>query len=165
MASLFAAPDRILPFAPMSVAQARYVSAAVVFARLVALGVGRASVAGRGVSRTIAETVAIGFVEALAGVGISVLVSQSAPPPLLSRGPAHGPFHVGGSLELRRSRTMARRSCGRKAFYRHGPSLASTDLETAGLSSENLPGIVAMKIELGRAVCRFHLAVSREAWS
>lgn len=76
VADFFSAAVPILPFALVPVTQARYVSAVVTFSLLVALGAGRASVAGRGMVRTIVETVSIGLVAALAGVGISLLVSH-----------------------------------------------------------------------------------------
>ena len=76
VADFFSAAVPILPFAFAPVTEARYVLSAVAFALLVALGAGRASVAGRGYLRKIAETFTIGLVAWMAGVGISLFVSH-----------------------------------------------------------------------------------------
>jgi VIT1/CCC1 family predicted Fe2+/Mn2+ transporter len=44
---------------------------------LVALGVGRAQIAKRSLARTVLETVSVGVVAALAGVGIGILIDRS----------------------------------------------------------------------------------------
>jgi VIT1/CCC1 family predicted Fe2+/Mn2+ transporter len=75
-ADFFAAAVPILPFVFLPVAQARFVSGAVTLALLVALGVGRAKIARRGVARTVVETVSIGVVAAFAGVGIGLMVDR-----------------------------------------------------------------------------------------
>jgi VIT1/CCC1 family predicted Fe2+/Mn2+ transporter len=76
VADFFSAAVPILPFAIAPVAEARYISVAVTLALLVALGAGRARVAGLGLVRTIAETVLIGLAAALAGVGIGLFISH-----------------------------------------------------------------------------------------
>jgi VIT1/CCC1 family predicted Fe2+/Mn2+ transporter len=75
-ANFFSAAVPILPFAFLLVTQGRYISAAVSFALLVALGAGRAGVAGRNLLRTIAATVFIGLAASLAGVCIGLMVSR-----------------------------------------------------------------------------------------
>jgi VIT1/CCC1 family predicted Fe2+/Mn2+ transporter len=76
VADFLSAAVPILPFALLPVVQARYVSVGVTLALLLALGVGRARIAGRRVARTVAETVSIGFVAALAGVAIGLLMNH-----------------------------------------------------------------------------------------
>jgi len=76
IADFAAAAVPILPFVFLSVAQARVISAGVTIALLISLGVGRALIAGRGIVRTMAETVAIGIAAALAGVAISVAIDR-----------------------------------------------------------------------------------------
>jgi vacuolar iron transporter family protein len=60
LADFFSAAVPIAPFMLFSVAEARVVSAAITLALLVALGVGRARIGKRRVSRTVLETVAMG---------------------------------------------------------------------------------------------------------
>ena len=67
----------ILPFMLLPVPPARIVSAAVTVMLLVALGYGRARIGGRGIARTIAETVLVGLAAALAGVVIGMLIDQN----------------------------------------------------------------------------------------
>lgn len=76
IADFAAAAVPILPFVFLPVAQARVVSAVVTIALLIALGVGRASIAGRSTVRTVLETVSIGIAAALAGVAISVAIDR-----------------------------------------------------------------------------------------
>jgi len=76
LADFLAAAVPILPFVFVPVLQARIVSATVTLALLIALGIGRAQVAKRGMARTVIETVSIGLAAALAGVGIGVLVDR-----------------------------------------------------------------------------------------
>ncbi len=76
IADFAAAAVPILPFVFLVVAAARVVSAAMTIALLIGLGVGRARIAGRGVIRTVVETVAIGIAAALAGVAISILIDR-----------------------------------------------------------------------------------------
>jgi VIT1/CCC1 family predicted Fe2+/Mn2+ transporter len=71
-----AAAIPILPFGFLPVPQGRVVSAVVTTLLLVALGVGRAKIGGRGIVRTVLETVSIGVAAALAGVAIGVFVSH-----------------------------------------------------------------------------------------
>jgi VIT1/CCC1 family predicted Fe2+/Mn2+ transporter len=75
-ADFLAAAIPILPFGFLPVAQGRVVSAIVTTLLLVALGVGRAKIGGRGIVRTVAETVSIGVTAALAGVAIGVFISN-----------------------------------------------------------------------------------------
>ena len=77
VADFFAAAIPIVPFVLWPVPQARAVSASVTLVLLVALGVGRALVGGRGVVRTVIETVSIGVAAALAGVAIGVAISRA----------------------------------------------------------------------------------------
>jgi VIT1/CCC1 family predicted Fe2+/Mn2+ transporter len=70
----------ILPFVLLPISTARVVSAAVTIMLLVALGIGRARIAGRGTGRTVAETVSIGIAAALAGVAIGMLVNRGFGP-------------------------------------------------------------------------------------
>jgi VIT1/CCC1 family predicted Fe2+/Mn2+ transporter len=72
-ADFLSAAIPILPFMLLPVPQARIVSASVTITLLVALGIGRARIGGRGVARTVAETVTIGIAAALAGVAIGML--------------------------------------------------------------------------------------------
>ncbi len=76
IADFLAAAVPILPFVFLPVFQARIVSGAVTLALLIALGIGRARIAKRGVIRTVLETVSIGVAAALAGVAIGVLVDR-----------------------------------------------------------------------------------------
>ncbi len=77
LADFLAAAVPILPFVLLPVPQAKAVSAVVTTILLVALGVGRAQIAKRGVVRTVVETVSVGIAAALAGVAIGVLVNHS----------------------------------------------------------------------------------------
>jgi VIT1/CCC1 family predicted Fe2+/Mn2+ transporter len=77
LADFLSAAVPILPFVLLPVPQARYVSAAITITLLVALGVGRARIGGRGVARTVTETVSIGITAALAGVAIGMLIDHS----------------------------------------------------------------------------------------
>jgi len=77
IADFFAAAVPILPFVFLPLSQARVVSAVVTTLLLVALGVGRAQIAKRSLVRTVLETVSVGVVAALAGVGIGVLIDRS----------------------------------------------------------------------------------------
>jgi vacuolar iron transporter family protein len=76
IADFFAAAIPIVPFGFLPVPEARVVSATVTTLLLIALGVGRARIGGRGLVRTVIETVAIGVAAALAGVGIGVWISH-----------------------------------------------------------------------------------------
>jgi vacuolar iron transporter family protein len=69
LADFLAAAIPILPFGFLPVAQGRVVSAIVTTLLLVALGVGRARIGGRGIVRTVAAA-------ALAGVAIGVFISN-----------------------------------------------------------------------------------------
>lgn len=77
LADFAAAAVPILPFVFLSVAQARFVSAAVTIALLTALGVGRGRIAGHNIARTVVETVSVGIAAALAGVAIGVLINRT----------------------------------------------------------------------------------------
>ena len=77
LADFAAAAVPILPFVFLPVAQARYVSAVVTIALLIALGVGRGRIARHNVARTVVETVSIGIAAALAGVAIGVLINRT----------------------------------------------------------------------------------------
>jgi vacuolar iron transporter family protein len=77
VADFLSAAIPILPFFLMSIGPARIVSAIVTTALLVVLGLGRAKIAKRAVLRTIFETVSIGVLAALAGVGIGMLLAAS----------------------------------------------------------------------------------------
>jgi VIT1/CCC1 family predicted Fe2+/Mn2+ transporter len=76
LADFLAAAIPILPFGFLPVPQGRVVSAIVTTLLLVALGVGRARIGGRGIVRTVSETVSIGVAAAIAGVAIGVFVSH-----------------------------------------------------------------------------------------
>jgi len=76
IADFAAAAVPILPFVFLAVADARVVSAAMTVALLVGLGIGRARIAGRDVTRTVVETLSIGIAAAVAGVAISVLIDR-----------------------------------------------------------------------------------------
>jgi vacuolar iron transporter family protein len=76
VADFLSAAVPILPFVFFPIPQARFVSAVVTTALLIALGVGRARIAKRGVISTVVETVSIGIAAALAGVSISVLIDR-----------------------------------------------------------------------------------------
>jgi VIT1/CCC1 family predicted Fe2+/Mn2+ transporter len=73
LADFLSAAIPIVPFMLLPVPQARTVSASVTITLLVALGIGRARIGGRGMARTVAETVTIGITAALAGVAIGML--------------------------------------------------------------------------------------------
>ncbi len=75
-ADFLAAAIPIVPFVLMPVPEGRVVSATVTLILLVGLGVGRAWIGGRGVIRTVMETVSIGVAAALAGVAIGVAVAR-----------------------------------------------------------------------------------------
>jgi vacuolar iron transporter family protein len=77
LADFFAAAVPILPFVFLPIAAARVTSVAVTTALLIVLGIGRAQIAKREMTRTILETVAIGIAAALAGVGIGVLIDRT----------------------------------------------------------------------------------------
>jgi VIT1/CCC1 family predicted Fe2+/Mn2+ transporter len=77
LADFLAAAVPILPFVFLQIAAARVTSVAVTTALLIVLGIGRAQIAKREMTRTIMETVAIGIAAALAGVGIGVLVDRT----------------------------------------------------------------------------------------
>ncbi len=76
LADFLSAAIPILPFVLLPIPQARVVSAVITVSLLVALGVGRARIGGRGVARTVTETVSIGITAALAGVGIGMLIDR-----------------------------------------------------------------------------------------
>ncbi|HTC03851.1 MAG TPA: VIT1/CCC1 transporter family protein [Xanthobacteraceae bacterium] len=76
IADFLAAAIPILPFGFLPVPQGRVVSGIVTTLLLVALGVGRAKIGGRGIVRTVFETVSIGVAAAIAGVAIGVFVSH-----------------------------------------------------------------------------------------
>ncbi len=76
IADFISAATPIIPFALMSVQQARWVSTAITMGLLVCLGIGRAKVGQQRLGRTVAETVAIGVAAALAGVGIGLVISH-----------------------------------------------------------------------------------------
>jgi VIT1/CCC1 family predicted Fe2+/Mn2+ transporter len=76
-ADFFSAAVPMLPFFLLPVPAARTTSAIVTTLLLIALGIGRARIAGRGVFRTVIETVSIGIAAALAGVAIGLLVNRS----------------------------------------------------------------------------------------
>ena len=69
-ADFFAAAIPIVPFALLPVPEGRVVSGTVTLLLLICLGIGRARIGGRGVMRTVIETVSIGVAAALAGVAI-----------------------------------------------------------------------------------------------
>lgn len=73
LADFLSAAIPIVPFMLLPVSQARIVSGSVTIMLLVALGIGRARIGGRGVARTVAETVTVGITAALAGVAIGML--------------------------------------------------------------------------------------------
>ena len=77
LADFLAAAIPIVPFALLSVGQGRIVSGAVTLLLLIGLGVGRARIGGRGVFRTVVETVSIGVAAALAGVAIGVAIARA----------------------------------------------------------------------------------------
>jgi VIT1/CCC1 family predicted Fe2+/Mn2+ transporter len=76
VADFLAAAIPILPFGFLAVPQGRVVSGIVTTLLLVALGIGRARIGGRGIVRTVFETVAIGVAAAIAGVAIGVFISH-----------------------------------------------------------------------------------------
>ncbi len=76
VADFLSAAIPIVPFMLLPVPQARIVSGGVTITLLVALGVGRARIGGRGVARTVAETVTVGIAAALAGVAIGMLFNR-----------------------------------------------------------------------------------------
>jgi vacuolar iron transporter family protein len=76
VADFAAAAVPILPFVFLPVAQARILSGAVTTSLLVLLGIGRAQIAKQSTLRTVVETVSVGVAAALAGVGISLLISS-----------------------------------------------------------------------------------------
>jgi VIT1/CCC1 family predicted Fe2+/Mn2+ transporter len=75
-ADFLAAAVPILPFVFVPIAPARIISGVVTTALLVALGVGRARIAKRGIARTVMETVSIGMTAALAGVVIGLWIDH-----------------------------------------------------------------------------------------
>ncbi|WOJ91395.1 VIT1/CCC1 transporter family protein [Methylocapsa polymorpha] len=77
LADFLSAAVPMLPFFLLPVPQARIVSAVVTITLLAALGVGRAGIGGRNVSRTVAETVSIGVAAAAAGVAIGLFINRS----------------------------------------------------------------------------------------
>lgn len=76
IADFFAAAIPIVPFALMPVPVGRVVSGTVTLLLLVSLGIGRAQIGGRGILRTVIETVSIGVAAALAGVAIGVAIAR-----------------------------------------------------------------------------------------
>jgi len=76
-ADFFSAAVPIVPFVLLPIGPARIVSAAITTLLLIALGVGRARIAERSIARTVAETVGMGVVAALAGVAIGVLIDRA----------------------------------------------------------------------------------------
>ncbi len=76
VADFFAAAIPIVPFALLPVPQGRVVSGSVTLLLLVCLGLGRAWIGGRGVLRTVIETVSIGVAAALAGVATGIAISR-----------------------------------------------------------------------------------------
>jgi vacuolar iron transporter family protein len=76
LADFFAAAVPIVPFALWPVPEGRIISGTVTLLLLIGLGVGRASIGGRGVLRTVVETVAIGVAAAFAGVGIGIAIAR-----------------------------------------------------------------------------------------
>jgi VIT1/CCC1 family predicted Fe2+/Mn2+ transporter len=77
VADFFSAAVPIVPFMLMPVATARFVSAGITIALLVALGAGRGIIGKRSLVHTIVETVGVGIAAALAGVGIGVLFNNN----------------------------------------------------------------------------------------
>jgi vacuolar iron transporter family protein len=77
LADFLSAAVPILPFVSLPIAKARIVSAAITLTLLVALGFGRARIGGRGIARTVAETVSMGVAAALAGIAIGVLIDRT----------------------------------------------------------------------------------------
>jgi vacuolar iron transporter family protein len=75
VADFLAAAIPIVPFVLLPVAQGRVVSATVTLLLLIGLGIGRAWIGGRGVLRTVVETVSIGVAAALAGVAIGTAIA------------------------------------------------------------------------------------------
>jgi VIT1/CCC1 family predicted Fe2+/Mn2+ transporter len=76
VADFFAAAIPIVPFALMPVPVGRVVSGTVTLLLLVGLGIGRARIGSRDISRTVIETVSIGVAAALAGVAIGVAIAR-----------------------------------------------------------------------------------------
>jgi len=76
VADFFSAAVPMLPFFLLPVPAARTASAIVTTLLLIALGIGRARIAGRNLAKTIIETVSIGIAAALAGVAIGLLVER-----------------------------------------------------------------------------------------
>ena len=76
LADFVAATVPLLPFVVLPISQARPVCAVATIAFLVALGIGRARLAGSSVVRMVLETVLIGIAAAVAGVGIGVLIER-----------------------------------------------------------------------------------------
>lgn len=76
VADFLSAAIPILPFFLLPIGPARIVSALVTTALLVLLGFGRAKIAKRPALRTVAETVTIGILAALAGVGIGLFLAH-----------------------------------------------------------------------------------------
>jgi VIT1/CCC1 family predicted Fe2+/Mn2+ transporter len=77
LADLASATVPIMPFALLPISEARFVSAAVTIGLLIALGIGRARIAGGSAFRMVVETVSFGIAAALAGVGIGLLIQRS----------------------------------------------------------------------------------------
>jgi VIT1/CCC1 family predicted Fe2+/Mn2+ transporter len=77
VADFLSAAVPIVPFMLLPVAQARIVSGAITIMLLVVLGIGRARIGNRPVSRTVAETVCIGIAAALAGVAIGIAFDRA----------------------------------------------------------------------------------------
>ncbi len=77
LADFLAAAIPIVPFALLPVPQGRIVSGSVTLLLLVGLGIGRARIGGRGVVRTVIETVSIGVAAALAGVAIGSAIARA----------------------------------------------------------------------------------------
>lgn len=76
LADFLSAAVPTLPFIFLPIAKARFVAAAATITLLAVLGLGRARIGGRSISRTITETVSMGIAAALAGVAIGVLINR-----------------------------------------------------------------------------------------
>lgn len=76
LADFLSAAIPILPFILLPIPQARIVSAAITISLLAALGVGRAQIGNRSLTRTVAETVSMGIAAALAGVAIGLFIDR-----------------------------------------------------------------------------------------
>ena len=77
VADFLSAAVPIVPFMLLPIAAARVVATVITIALLVLLGVGRARIGNREVTRTVVETVAMGVAAALAGVAIGLLFQRA----------------------------------------------------------------------------------------